>query len=218
MAWEWVGPVATAAVGIAGFVSQHLMVGRQHKIQRETANDDRLWHKRAATYVDLLKWAGDQRTHINSLGTDITALNDYADKVKLPHDLHAGLTAFASGAVFSAAMKFVGALSADAGANAYILDKRARLERQGQPQSEEQRRFDDAMVTSAGIELDSRADHMAQVISDDLHDQLAKDHGQPQALSKYQHPATLAERIEAAVNRQMARRKKAESHDDPIEP
>ncbi|RIQ28597.1 hypothetical protein DY240_08955 [Jiangella rhizosphaerae] len=142
--------------------------------QRRIANEDRLWHQRAETYVALLNWAAEQRARITAITTDAPSLREFSAKLHFPADLDARMVAYASGTVYAAARRFVDAMRADASLNADAL---GRMAQNVEPEPIL------ASVHESAARSDACANRMAQLISDDLHGRLPDDDGRAQGIA-----------------------------------
>lgn len=177
---DWSIAAAYVAAGVALIVGSlgPLISSRTARqtleAQRKLANAERLWQRRADAYVALLEWAGETR---NAGGAttldDPPAMKKLADGLRIPLNLEARLTAYASGAVYVAARYFLQGVQTSLHVNADLLVVAAN-----QPprlQLDQLTR----LARSAALESDRLADKMAQLVSDDLHDVLPNDAGRP---------------------------------------
>lgn len=176
MDWTIVAAFAAAGValvvGLLGPLVSARTTRQTIEAQRRLANADRLWQRRAETYVTLLRWAGEAR---RAGGRDVVdnpvAMRDQADELRMPLDLEAQMTAYASGAVYSAAKLFLHGVQDSLHANANLLIAATPQASEPQLQHELQR------AEQAALESDRLANAMAQLVSDDLHDILPEDSG-----------------------------------------
>lgn len=143
--------------------------------QRELANTDRLWQKRAATYEELLTWAGTVRGEAHKLLDDSTEslrsgtypLSDLvrdlrAYDLEFPTALEARLAAYSSGIVYTFSRGFVATLTEMVHAFATGLDQN-----------------NESLLTRANNAHIDVANRMTQAISDDLHGVGVHDDGRP---------------------------------------
>lgn len=157
-------------VGLTSSIVGAQTAKRTQQHQRRLASEERLWQRRAETYVELLQWAGPGRTSDDAEITDPSKMKELADNFKMPTELHARMTAFASGTVFAAAMEFIGATRTSMYTNATLLS------------SAESGRPEDALKLTGQAAMEAAhsdfcADRMAQLISDDLHGLIEDDQG-----------------------------------------
>jgi hypothetical protein len=139
---------------------------RTLRVQREIANADRLWHKRAEAYEALLHWSGEIRratwaARDASAPGSTLALRAYRS-VELPMDLQVRLTTYASAAVYDAAYAFASSLGDLV--DGWVAD----LERGSKTRNPDLEDVHVAMATA-----------MAKAVSDDLHDAAASDTARP---------------------------------------
>lgn len=136
------------------------------------ANHDRLWHKRAATYEELLTWAGVIRSEaVDEMAacvevSDAERLRHYAHDLALPTALEARLCAYASGSVYDASRYFVDTLKAMCSKGAELIGASA----------DDAQRLQNAMVELTDFHR-AVADQMTRLVSDELHDIAPDDHG-----------------------------------------
>ncbi|MFD3400089.1 hypothetical protein ACFWUU_05420 [Kribbella sp. NPDC058693] len=103
-------PAAVALlVGLAAAAMSYKTAGRTARDsfvhQRRLATDDRFWHKRASTHVEVLEWATPSQTELSADGA-IAEFEAFAGGLELPPNLRAELRAFASEAVVEVAETF----------------------------------------------------------------------------------------------------------------
>lgn len=141
--------------------------------QRRLANLDRLWHKRAATYEELLTWAGVVRGEaVDEMAacvgaSDAQRLRQYAEDLALPTPLDARLCAYASGSVYDASRYFVDSLKAMCSKGAELI---------GATSTSDAQRLQGSLLELTDFHR-AVADQMTRLISDELHDVAPDDHG-----------------------------------------
>ncbi|MCZ2261742.1 hypothetical protein [Isoptericola sp. QY 916] len=116
--------VALAAAGVAllvGLIGPFVNARTQRRTlaaQRQMANDERLWVKRAALYEEILRWSGEARGKFVNIAQD--AVDDDVpeviqgfldDDAPFPLEIQVGLAAYASVHVNELAMGFQDALA-----------------------------------------------------------------------------------------------------------
>ncbi|WP_423462208.1 hypothetical protein ACO229_16825 [Promicromonospora sp. MS192] len=138
---------------------------RTLQAQRELANADRLWHKRAETYESLLRWAGEIRaTMFEADAPPPEAVATWREHttIELPNELQVRLAAYASGAVYDAARFFTRSLEALASSLLADLESGADSE---------------PTYPAASDFHNAIANQMTSLISDELHGVAVPDHG-----------------------------------------
>lgn len=133
------------------------------------ATDARIWAKRSETYEKLLSWAGQIRGEAVEVAMraleakDPALLADFRNTLAFPQAIQVGLAAYSSAAVNKAANTFLESLDGLAEA------AEKAVETPGQDAA--------LKVHLMTLQHETLADHMSQVVSDDLHDVIAPDYG-----------------------------------------
>jgi hypothetical protein len=160
-------------VGIAGAIVGPVVAAssarRALESQRRMATDARIWTKRAETYEAILSWAGQIRDEAVDVATraleekDPALVAGFRNALAFPRSIQVGLAAYSSAAVNGAAHTFLESLERLAEATEEAVETPGP---------------DGALkIQLMNLQHETLANHMAQVISDDLHDVIAPDYG-----------------------------------------